>query len=140
MAEHSPSPTPERAIYGFVLYVATYLLFGLYILWAYLPESWLTKLGITYLPQRFWVFAGPMYFCVTFLFVLFCYVSWNLLKTPPLNSMSTLTDQFARKAPEELQDRTSGGCVPPLGDIDITTVNRCLYLRHTNVEQLPVNK
>ncbi|XP_028394186.1 phosphatidylinositol N-acetylglucosaminyltransferase subunit P-like [Dendronephthya gigantea] len=128
MAEHSPSPTPERAIYGFVLYVATYMLFGLYISWAYLPESWLTMLGITYLPQRFWVFAGPLYCCVTLLFILFCYVFWNFLKTPPLDSISTLTDKFSRKAPEELQanGRTCGG-VPPLGDIDIRIVNKYLY-------------
>ena len=50
-------------------------------------------------------------------------------------------DQFTRKAPEELRDkeRTSGGQVPPLGDIDIRTVNRYLYLRHTNDKQT-INK
>ncbi len=50
-------------------------------------------------------------------------------------------DQFTRKAPEELRDkeRMSGGQVPPLGDIDIRTVNRYLYLRHTNDKQI-INK
>ena len=29
--EHSPSPVPERAIYGFVLYLLTYVAFGMFI-------------------------------------------------------------------------------------------------------------
>jgi len=79
--ENTPCPTPSRAIYGFVLYVVSYVLYGksvllnccknsfgalknilfvykiffflgAYILWALLPDSWLADVGITYIPAR----------------------------------------------------------------------------------------
>ncbi|XP_046850614.1 phosphatidylinositol N-acetylglucosaminyltransferase subunit P-like isoform X2 [Xenia sp. Carnegie-2017] len=67
MAEHSPSPTPERAIYGFFLYITTYLVFGLYIMWAFLPDSILNYIGITYLPQRTIVLLYDVGICHMFL-------------------------------------------------------------------------
>ncbi|XP_046850613.1 phosphatidylinositol N-acetylglucosaminyltransferase subunit P-like isoform X1 [Xenia sp. Carnegie-2017] len=135
MAEHSPSPTPERAIYGFFLYITTYLVFGLYIMWAFLPDSILNYIGITYLPQRFWVFAGPLYCCMTLVFVICFYIAWNFFKTPQLNSISTITDQFSRKVPYNKEmnlEYIQADQVPRLGDLDIRTVNKHLYSRIPN--------
>ena len=57
--EHSPWPTPSRAIYGFVLYVSTYVIFAAYLLWGLLPDAWLHSIGLTYLPARHWVITFP---------------------------------------------------------------------------------
>ena len=57
--EHSPWPTPSRAIYGFVLYVSTYVILAVYLLWGILPDAWLHSIGVTYLPARHWVITFP---------------------------------------------------------------------------------
>lgn len=51
MSEHTPSPTPSRGVYGFVLYIASICSFALYMIWAFVPDSILHSLGITYYPQ-----------------------------------------------------------------------------------------
>jgi len=126
MPEHSPSPTPVRAIYGFVLYLGTYFGFGVFILWAFLPERWLAEFGIIYLPQRYWVLAGPIYLCVTLLFTVIVYVAYNFMCTPSLDSIYTITDGHARYS-TAITSKTTSGVVPPLADIHISVVNRELY-------------
>lgn len=39
LPEHSPSPTPERAVYGFVLYLLSTVIFFVYCLWLAVPDS-----------------------------------------------------------------------------------------------------
>jgi len=39
LPEHSPSPTPERAVYGFVLYLLSTAIFFVYCLWLAVPDS-----------------------------------------------------------------------------------------------------
>ena len=52
--EHSPAPTPDRAVYGFVLYLASYSFLALYLAWALLPDNLLTQLGraVLYLSEN----------------------------------------------------------------------------------------
>jgi hypothetical protein len=38
LPEHSPSPTPERAVYGFVLYLLSTVAFIVYCLWLAVPD------------------------------------------------------------------------------------------------------
>jgi hypothetical protein len=42
-----------KEVYGFVAWIATFFLFGAYLLWAYLPESWLHAIGVTYYPDKY---------------------------------------------------------------------------------------
>jgi len=44
------SRVPE--FYGFVVWASTSFLFVLYVLWALLPDSWITALGISWYPNR----------------------------------------------------------------------------------------
>ncbi|KAL7983605.1 hypothetical protein Chor_000481 [Crotalus horridus] len=74
MVENSPAPLPERAIYGFVLYLGSQFAFILYIVWAYIPQSWLFSLGLTYWPQN----------------------------TAPLNSTDTITDHYAKNQKQKI--------------------------------------
>lgn len=126
MSGNSPSPTPERAIYGFVLYLGTYFGIGLYFIWACVPEEWLHSIGITYLPQRYWVLAAPIYLCVAFLFAVVFYVAYNFTITLPMDSINTITDSHARYMNGELKP-VPAGSVPPLYDIPLGQVNRVLY-------------
>ena len=94
--QHNPSPTPERAVYGFILYCLATAAFGLYLIWLFLPEEILQNIGIGYyLPQKYWAVALPIYFSVAFfLFVFIVYPSLGLLITPRLEDVRNITDEF----------------------------------------------
>lgn len=122
----SPSPTPVRAIYGFVLYLTAYVVFVVYIVWAYVPDAWLDAIGLTYWPQKYWAVAIPCYLCVVWLLAYPAYFGYILLCTAPLDSADLLTDDFSQvPSDEDLPE----GSNPPLADIHISEVSRMLYLQ-----------
>lgn len=82
--DYSPSPTPERAVYGFVVYLLTTTAFLSYILWLVIPDDVLESLGITFLPQKYWAVAVPIYLSVAFfLFVIVIYPSLGMFMYTP---------------------------------------------------------
>ncbi|XP_077998325.1 phosphatidylinositol N-acetylglucosaminyltransferase subunit P-like [Glandiceps talaboti] len=122
----NPSPTPERAIYGFVLYLASIVCFGLFIIWAYVPEKWLLSLGLTYWPQKYWAVVAPTYVCLGILFFYIFYTGYNLIITQPLDSLNTITDNHYRPV-LKAKDQPAGA-IPPIGDLSICEVNQEMYL------------
>lgn len=122
--DHSPSPTPERAVYGFVFYLASFVCFAVYVIWAYIPDPWLHCIGLTYWPQKYWAVAVPVYICMTIILAFVAYTGLILLKTAPITDVSTITDD---KAVYSSEFDKNPDCLPPLQDLDISTVNRLLY-------------
>ena len=121
-SEPSPAPKPNRAIYGFVLWLTSYLFLILYLVWAIIPEEWLHYLGWTYWPMKYWAIAVPAYIVTgLLLFAFVLYPSVNLLITPPLNDMKTITDEFAITNP--------GRGIAPITDIHLSEVCAKLYTK-----------
>ena len=125
MAEHSPAPTSTRSVYGFVLYIGSYSLLLLYLIWAYIPTPWLHSIGLTYWPQKYWAIAIPVFICCAiFIFAVLLYPGVNLMMTPDLSSIHTVTDDYARKPMTSVP-----GSIPSIYDIPISEVCQSLYLR-----------
>ena len=117
------------ALYGFVAWISTHILFAMVLLWAYLPERVLQELGITYYPSKYWAVAVPCHVLVTIVAGYVFYWLYNLVHLPPLESFDNLTDPYS-KAPDELPAwGQNEGDIPPLHDLPITTVNAVLFRR-----------
>nr|CAD7193791.1 unnamed protein product [Timema douglasi] len=118
MPEHTPAPTPSRSVYGFVLYLSSYSALSVYLVWAFVPDNILHSIGLTYWPQKYWAVAVPIHLCVALaLFAFLIYPSINLIMTPPLHDMRTITDPHAiningKKVPPD--------GIPPVSDIPIS--------------------
>ncbi|ORY05650.1 PIG-P-domain-containing protein [Basidiobolus meristosporus CBS 931.73] len=137
--------TPTYEYYGFVIYLISFFAYGGWLLWAYLPEGTLDKIGITYYPNRrvkplmkkfpnlanphsrYWALAVPVWIFAVALYVFLVFISYNLLTTAPFDSFNTFTDEFANVMKPGDQTRMTESAVPELQDIPIGVVNACLY-------------
>lgn len=89
MPEHSPAPTPHRAIYGFAFYMLMTVLFLVYVAWAFLPVE--LKLH-SHLPDRYFAVFVPVLIIVGAFFAFIIYPAINLSMTPNIDSIATIVD------------------------------------------------
>ncbi|KAJ2721887.1 hypothetical protein GGI07_003678 [Coemansia sp. Benny D115] len=123
--------TPTFEYYGFVIYLVSLVSFVLYLMWAYLPDSVLGAVGITYYPDRYWALALPAWWLTVVAFAYLFNMAANMYNTPLLNSMDNIVDPYSNlpknmaKAAEFYSNEVGG--IPPVSDIPISLVNKCLY-------------
>ena len=125
-SDAGPLPTPERAVYGFGLFVLTLAGFFLYIIWTYIPPELLDAIGLSYWPSRHWSISGPL---ISFaLFLSFMYVVYPIICLKSCvanaNDSSTFTDDFAVISSYLTEDELS---LNPVSDYSISKVNAMLY-------------
>ena len=86
--EHSPAPTPSRAVYGFVLWLFSHAALLLYLVWAIVPDYYLEIAGLDFLPQKYWAIAVPVFLSVLFFsFVFIIYPCLGMLITPGMGDI-----------------------------------------------------
>ncbi|KAJ1925036.1 hypothetical protein IWQ60_004817 [Tieghemiomyces parasiticus] len=124
---HREPKTPKYEIYGFFIYIMSYLGFALFVVWAYVPDVILHSIGIQYYPSRYWALAIPAWFVMLIVFIYMVFYSLNLLHTPPLYSYTTITDKYAIERTDEAEDYQDPDSIPEIYDIPISEVNRYVY-------------
>lgn len=93
MPEHTPAPTPHRAVYGFSFYLLFLTLSIVYMLWALLPIKELSGGYFSYLPDKYFALCLPMLvLCGIFFFIFFIYPSIGLSMTPNVDDLSSVLD------------------------------------------------
>jgi len=127
----------SKEVYGFICWITTFVAYGSYILWAYLPEHILKSMGVYYFPKKYWAVALPTYFVVAVGFGVVGYICWNFIHTAPLDSFNTFTDKHSF---EESVGNFTEKSIPPIADLPITLINELLYSGdNTNIHSFSGN-
>jgi len=114
-------------VYGFVSWIVSFVAYGMYLIWALVPDCTLNALGITYYPSKYWALALPAFSIVCTAFVVCIYNALNFLATPSLTSSDLIEDDHSRESYDE--DNDDGYTIPAVSDIPIGVVNQVLYRR-----------
>ncbi|KAI0370575.1 PIG-P-domain-containing protein [Pilatotrama ljubarskyi] len=132
----SRSRAPE--FYGFVAWASTYLLFVLYLLWAFLPDRYILALGVSWYPNREWSLLIPAYGMVLVLLTYVAYFALALAGTPSFSDMRTITDSKAHLPDAATADARGAAfapylayarpdAIPEMYDLPLGLVNRVVY-------------
>ncbi|CAN0187309.1 unnamed protein product [Ascophyllum nodosum] len=78
-------------VYGFAGWIASFVAYAIYLVWAFVPESMLHAVGVTYYPSKYWAIAIPCAIFVTASSLVLAYIAVNFLSTAPLDSFDTMT-------------------------------------------------
>ncbi|XP_048447746.1 phosphatidylinositol N-acetylglucosaminyltransferase subunit P isoform X1 [Pyrus x bretschneideri] len=131
---HGPKPSE---VYGFVGSITTVVATVIFLVWAYVPESWLLSIGIFYYPSRYWALAVPAYAMMTLVLALGFYCGLNFMSTPPPSSLYTVyvmcdlpfsfADEFSRDPLSSAPIGDDDQPIEPISDISIDRVNRSMF-------------
>ena len=89
---------PSGEVYGFVVYLASLLLFLLFLAWSLLPPASLPFL-LPLLPNPYWSILLPLYSFFLFLSFIPLFCAINLKNTPHLTCLYTITDPYSNLSP-----------------------------------------
>jgi hypothetical protein len=152
---HPRQPRPARSpmhasaeVYGFCIYVSTFVGALLYLIWALVPDQVLHSWGITYYPSKWWALAVPAWFCVTLASVPLFYFLINMTFTIPFDHPNQLTDGWSAKQkqkkkrhqplahtssskhPHHIATSAERYSIPDVVDIPLAQINALLYSAH----------
>lgn len=138
MAEPTPSPTPNRAVYGFAWFLFFKTLFVLYVCWALLPEYILHDvLGLTYLPDKYFALFLPiLVLCALTVFAFLVYPPWNMSMQDDINDLHTLRDKHTIVRCQHLNQSTGKRCennVEPIKSDASNNFNRWLFEKYCSI-------
>ena len=119
----------DAEVYGFAAYLASFVLFGLYLAWAFIPDEVLRGFGLTYTPAKHWAISIPFFLTLSFAFLPLYYTSLNLISTDSLTSEKIFThpEEKSKKQLEKHRRLLSKGGLPPIYDIPLTEVNQRMF-------------
>ncbi|WVO15718.1 hypothetical protein L204_103380 [Cryptococcus depauperatus] len=106
-SEQVPNATD---VYASIAILGTYLLFGLYLFWAFSPKD---SKWTRWLPDREWAVIVPCWLMMVVLLTYWTYAALMLYNTPSFSSPDCITD-----------------AVPDAVDLPIDLVQRTLYRPH----------
>lgn len=89
-------------IYGFVGWVSSFIIFFLYIIWAFVPDSTLHKYEIYYYPDKTWALAIPSLISMTIVAVFVGYQSINMINNREKDNLSVFQGKMKEKFFPEL--------------------------------------
>ena len=132
-------------VYGFVLWLSTFVLAAVWIGWAFTPDATLHALGLSYYPDRFWAVSLTAYGMLLLVCVPLVYHAWNMANTLERNHINTIVDTWTRKQQESIrkqqrqaqedagrrgfgvEERDHRYSIPDCVDIPLPKVNRMIH-------------
>ena len=110
-------------VYGFMSWMLAIVGAVVWCIWAYMPDSMLRSVGISYIPSKWWAVAFPTFLLVTLFMFTFMYSASFFFVAPALNSKSLLVDTYSHgRGPER-----KGFEIPSARDLPLGRVNHLMW-------------
>eukprot|EP01138_Halocafeteria_seosinensis_P012913 gb/GECG01013191.1/.p1 GENE.gb/GECG01013191.1/~~gb/GECG01013191.1/.p1 ORF type:complete len:147 (+),score=14.58 gb/GECG01013191.1/:1-441(+) len=133
--EEPGNDTKLVEVYGFAGWILSALCYLCFLVWAFLPEEELHKLGVTYYPAKYWAIGVPAYVTMVIALTLVSYIALTWLKTPTWTEEASWTDPHACPLPssQEASFCSSTG-TPEISDLPLTVVNQLMFEEDSDEE------
>eukprot|EP00792_Barthelona_sp_PAP020_P000618 TRINITY_DN1099_c0_g1_i1.p1 TRINITY_DN1099_c0_g1~~TRINITY_DN1099_c0_g1_i1.p1 ORF type:complete len:145 (+),score=27.08 TRINITY_DN1099_c0_g1_i1:29-436(+) len=122
----------SRAIFGFVIWVLSFFVFGMIFLWMFIPHSVFNETSnFKYIPYNYWALAIPASIWIFFFLLVWLLLFNQCRLTPPLHSHNYITDHFAVYSTKKKPNPDS---LPTAHDLRINEVSQMFFHTDNNNE------